>query len=61
MSQLEVGFKIRYRQPLQDGILIQKNGSFYVLFNKKQKGISPGQFVAWYKEGALIGSGVIEN
>lgn len=41
--------------------LFKKNGSFYVLFEEKQKGISPGQFVAWYKEGALIGSGVIEN
>ena len=61
VSQLDYGFKIRYRQPLQNGRLIQKNGSFYVLFEEKQKGISPGQFVAWYKEGALIGSGVIEN
>lgn len=41
--------------------LFKKMGGFYVLFEEKQKGISPGQFVAWYKEGALIGSGVIEN
>ena len=33
----------------------------YVLFDEKQKGISPGQFVAWYKEGILLGSGVIES
>lgn len=54
-------FRIRYRQPLQKGKLIQKDDGIYVLFNEKQKGISPGQFVAWYKKGVLLGSGVIES
>jgi len=54
-------FRIRYRQPLQKGKLIQKNNATYVLFDRKQKGISPGQFVAWYKGGVLLGSGVIES
>ena len=54
-------FRIRYRQPLQKGKLIQKNNDTYVLFDEKQKGISPGQFVAWYKGGVLLGSGVIES
>ena len=54
-------FRIRYRQPLQKGKLIQKNNATYVLFDQKQKGISPGQFVAWYKGGVLLGSGVIES
>ena len=54
-------FRIRYRQPLQKGKLIQKNNATYVLFDQKQKGISPGQFVAWYKAGVLLGSGVIES
>ena len=54
-------FRIRYRQPLQKGQLVQKDGTTYVLFDQKQKGISPGQFVAWYKKGILLGSGVIES
>jgi len=54
-------FRIRYRQPLQKGKLIQKNNATYVLFDQKQKGISPGQFVAWYKGGVLLGSGVIAS
>lgn len=54
-------FRIRYRQLLQKGKLIQKDGATYVLFDEKQKGVSPGQFVAWYKEGILLGSGVIES
>ena len=54
-------FRIRYRQPLQKGKLIQKDDGIYVLFDEKQKGISPGQFVAWYKQGVLLGSGVIES
>ena len=54
-------FRIRYRQSLQKGKLIQKNDGVYVLFDEKQKGISPGQFVAWYKAGVLLGSGVIES
>ena len=54
-------FRIRYRQSLQKGKLIQKDDGVYVLFDEKQKGISPGQFVAWYKAGVLLGSGVIES
>ncbi len=54
-------FRIRYRQPLQKGKLIRENNATYVLFDQKQKGISPGQFVAWYKGGILLGSGVIES
>ena len=54
-------FRIRYRQALQKGILIQKNKEWYILFDKKQKAISPGQFAAWYSGDILIGSGVIDH
>ena len=60
-SEEHYEFRIRYRQPLQKAKLIQKNEGIYVLFDEKQKGISPGQFVAWYKKGVLLGSGVIES
>jgi len=58
---LNCNFRIRYRQPLQKGILIEKGSEFYILFEKKQKGITPGQFAAWYIENELIGSAVIKN
>ena len=51
--------RIRYRQPLQEAQLIQKDGHFYIFFKQKQKGITPGQFAAWYLDNELIGSGVI--
>jgi len=51
--------RIRYRQALTDANLIQKNNELLITFNKPQRGITPGQFVAWYKNDELIGSGVI--
>ena len=51
--------RIRYRQPLQDAKLILKKEGLYVVFNKNQKAITSGQFVVWYLENELVGSGVI--
>ena len=59
--EVEVDARIRYRQPLQKAKLIKKNNQFYILFNKLQRGITPGQFAAWYIGEELIGSGVIES
>ena len=53
-------FRIRYRQALQEGRLMLKNGRLYVLFDLAQRGITPGQFAAWYRNEELIGSGIIE-
>jgi tRNA-specific 2-thiouridylase len=44
---------------LQEAQLIEKEGNYYILFKDKQKGITPGQFAAWYLDNELIGSGVI--
>ena len=52
--------RIRYRQPLQKAKLIQKEDEFYILFEQKQRGITPGQFAAWYVDNELIGSSVIK-
>ncbi|MFM6935664.1 MAG: tRNA 2-thiouridine(34) synthase MnmA [Flavobacteriales bacterium] len=60
-NRLKCQVRIRYRQPLQSGTLIQVNGDFYILFESLQKGITPGQFAAWYLDGVLIGSGVIAH
>ncbi|SVA03370.1 uncharacterized protein METZ01_LOCUS56224 [marine metagenome] len=51
--------RIRYRQPLQKASLFRYKEGIYVLFDKPQSSITKGQFVAWYIENELIGSGVI--
>lgn len=51
--------RIRYRQPLEKGTLHRKKEGIYILFNNEQRGITSGQFAAWYLGEELIGSGVI--
>ncbi len=51
--------RIRYRQPLQKAILHQFENGMYVQFEESQSAITEGQFVAWYLEDELVGSGVI--
>jgi tRNA-specific 2-thiouridylase len=51
--------RIRYRQPLQKAKLAMQPEGLYIIFDKLQRGITPGQFAAWYFDGELIGSGVI--
>ncbi|HSV77543.1 MAG TPA: aminomethyltransferase beta-barrel domain-containing protein, partial [Bacteroidales bacterium] len=51
--------RIRYRQPLCDALLIMRSNGLYIIFDKPQKAIAPGQFVAWYNQEECIGSGVI--
>lgn len=58
-EQLEVKARIRYRQPLEKAVLYRENNGLYVLFEHPQSAIAEGQFVAWYDDDELIGSGVI--
>ncbi len=58
-EKLKCSLRIRYRQPLEKGILHQKDEGIYILFEKEQRGITAGQFAAWYLNKELIGSGVI--
>jgi len=51
--------RIRYRQPLQDACLYQTKKGLYILFDQPQRGITSGQFAAWYYNDELTGSGVI--
>jgi len=51
--------RIRYRQPLEACTLYQKSEGLYVIFDRPQRGVTPGQFAAWYDGEELIGSGVI--
>jgi len=58
-SELKVQARIRYRQELQEATLHQTENGLYVLFENAQSAITEGQFVAWYLEDELVGSGVI--
>ena len=64
--------RIRYRQPLQAATLIMRDNGLYILFDQPQRGMTPGQFAAWYSpvettletdsrdtSVEMIGSGVI--
>jgi len=54
--------RIRYRQPLQEARLIQKESGLFILFKEPQRGITPGQFAVWYaSDGEMVGSGVINR
>lgn len=53
--------RIRYRQPLQKAKLFRRDDGMYIIFNKLQRGIAPGQFAAWYDSDEVIGSGVINR
>ncbi|RLD24627.1 MAG: tRNA 2-thiouridine(34) synthase MnmA [Bacteroidetes bacterium] len=58
-EQVEYLARIRYRQPLEQATLYMEEKGLYVIFDKPQKAIAAGQFVAWYNDDELIGSGVI--
>lgn len=51
--------RIRYRQKLESCTLYKKEEGLYIIFDRPQRSITPGQFAAWYKGEELIGSGVI--
>ena len=55
----EYDVRIRYRQSLQKARLFRKENGIYIIFQKLQRGITPGQFAAWYSGDEVIGSGVI--
>jgi len=58
-EKLKVQARIRYRQVLEEATLYKVETGLYVEFNNKQSAITEGQFVAWYLNEELLGSGVI--
>jgi tRNA-specific 2-thiouridylase len=56
---METQARIRYRQPLEKATLHKVESGLYVEFKNQQSAIMEGQFVAWYNEDELLGSGVI--
>ena len=58
-EEMKVEARIRYRQVLENAILYKTVKGLYVAFENKQSAITEGQFVAWYQDDELLGSGVI--
>jgi len=52
--------RIRYRQKLQSCTLHMEDIGLYIIFQDNQRGITPGQFAAWYDGEEVLGSGVIQ-
>lgn len=51
--------RIRYRQPLENVTLIASDEGMDFVFDRPQRAIASGQFVAWHDGDELIGSGVM--
>lgn len=58
-EEMKVLARIRYRQVLESATLYKTVKGLYVAFENKQSAITEGQFVAWYQDDELLGSGVI--
>lgn len=56
---MKVEARIRYRQQLEKATLHKVENGLYVEFENPQSAIQEGQFVAWYINEELLGSGVI--
>ena len=49
-----------YRQDLRKRTLHTTSEGIYISFETPERGITSGQFAAWYQNNELIGSGVIK-
>jgi tRNA-specific 2-thiouridylase len=58
-QDIEYDARIRYRQQLTKCELKFTKSELKVFFKYKQRGITSGQFLSWYKNDELIGSGII--
>lgn len=58
-QEMAVEARIRYRQKLEKATLYKVEKGMYVAFQNDQSAITEGQFVAWYVNEELLGSGVI--
>ncbi len=59
-ERLKITARIRYRQALQEAEIFAREEGMYMIFEQMQRGITPGQFAAFYLEDELIGSGIIQ-
>lgn len=56
---MDIEARIRYRQKLEKAMIHKVDNGLYVEFTNPQSAIQEGQFVAWYINEELLGSGVI--
>jgi len=59
-NKMKVLARIRYRQSLESAMIYREPEGLFVIFDRPQKGVTPGQFVAWYQGDELLGSGIID-
>ena len=60
-EQKRFNLRIRYRQPLQDGVVEIRDEGAYLIFDTPQRGAAAGQFASWYDGDEVIGSGAINH
>jgi len=58
-DSMAIQARIRYRQSLEETSVHNVQSGSYVACKNKQSAITEGQFVAWYHDDELVGSGVI--
>ncbi|WP_259288457.1 tRNA 2-thiouridine(34) synthase MnmA [Candidatus Karelsulcia muelleri] len=58
-TKIKVECRIRYRQNFQKATFYKKNNDFYVEFEIPQLAVNGGQFIVWYLNNEVIGSGLI--
>lgn len=51
--------RLRHRQPLQAATLHARPEGLYLAFDQPQRGITAGQFAAWYVGEELLGAGAV--
>lgn len=56
---LKCKVRLRHRQELQNCVVNNKNNKIVVIFSKKQRAVTSGQFAVFYKNKECLGGGVI--
>ena len=58
-TSIECEGKIRYRQDLFKLTIFREDDGYYIVFNEAQRGVTSGQFAAFYSNDELFASGTI--
>lgn len=59
---INVKAKIRYKAPEQSAIISPiENDMIKVVFNEKQRAVTPGQSVVFYNNDIVVGGGIIKE
>lgn len=58
-KSIRVMARLRHRQPLQAATLHARAEGLYLVFDEPQRGVTAGQFAAWYVDTELLGAGAV--